>query len=217
MLSGQFFLQNLVHLGAVLYLICFLFRNQVMLRIFAIFADLAYTGYYWSVADTPLWSAMAYSLMNMVINFIMIMFVFNDQRQTAMSDNDMKLYQGFGGMTPGDFRRLSNAGFWRKADDTVTLTREGEAVNELYYVLDGELDITKSGRAINVTPGLFIGEIAYLRKSPASATVTVKAGTTYIFWPHGVLQKVTGKHDGLRQSLSNILSADLAVKVARSS
>jgi hypothetical protein len=215
MLSGQFFLQNLVHIGAMLYLVCFLFRNQILLRVFAILGDLAYTGYYWSVADTPLWSAMAYSTMNMVINFMMIMLIFNDQRQGTMSDNDMKLYQGFGGMSPGDFRRLSKAGVWRKADETVTLTREGEVVTELHYILDGNLEVTKSGRAIDISSGVFIGEIAYLRKTPASATVTVKPGATYISWPHDVLQKVTAKHDGLRQSLTSILSTDLAAKVAR--
>jgi uncharacterized cupin superfamily protein len=189
MLSGQLFLQNLIHLGALLYLVCFLFRNQIMLRAFAILGDLAYTGYYWGVADTPLWSAMAYSTLNMLINFAMIMLIFNDQRQGTMSDNDMKLYQGFSGMTPGDFRRLSKAGIWRKADETVTLTREGEPVNELHYVLDGELEITKGGRAIDVSAGLFIGEIAYLRKTPATATVTVKSGTF-----HGPTQLCRRRH-----------------------
>jgi hypothetical protein len=215
MLSGQLFLQNLIHVGAILYLVCFLFRNQVLLRFFAILGDLAYTGYYWSVADTPLWSAMAYSTMNMVINFMMIMLIFIDQRHTTMNDNDMKLYQGFSGMTPGDFRRLSRAGVWRKADETVMLTREGEPVNELHYVLDGNLEITKGGRAIDVSSGLFIGEIAYLRKTLATATVTVKPGATYISWPHAALQKVISKHDGLRQSLTSLLSTDLAAKVAR--
>jgi CRP-like cAMP-binding protein len=215
MLSIDFFLQNLVHIGAMLYLICFLFRNQILLRIFAALGDLTYTGYYWVAADQPLWSAMTYSMMNVVINAFMIMLILNDQRQGTLSDNDMKLYQGFNGMTPGDFRRLSKVGVWRKADETITLTREGEPVTELHYVLDGELAITKGDRAIDVPSGLFIGEIAYLRKTPASATVTVKPGTTYISWPHDVLQKVTAKHDGLRQSLTSILSNDLAAKVAR--
>jgi CRP-like cAMP-binding protein len=215
MFSVEFFLQNLVHLGAMLYLVCFLFRNQILLRIFAALGDLTYTGYYWVATDPPLWSAMGYSVMNVVINVFMIMLILNDQRQGTLSDNDMKLYQGFGGMSPGDFRRLSKAGVWRKADETVTLTREGEVVTELHYVLDGNLEVTKSGRAIDITSGVFIGEIAYLRKTPASATVTVKPGATYISWPHDVLQKVTSKHDGLRQSLTSILSTDLAAKVAR--
>ncbi len=158
---------------------------------------------------------MTYSAVYVVINLAMVMLILNDQRHTNLSDNDMKLYQGFSGMTPGDFRRLSRSGTWHKADATVTLTREGEGVNELHYVLDGNIEITKSGRAIDVTPGLFIGEIAYLHKTPASATVTVKPGSTYISWPNDALQKVTAKHDGLRQSLSNLLSTDLAAKAAR--
>jgi CRP-like cAMP-binding protein len=82
--------------------------------------------------------------------------------------------------------------------------------------LDGALEITKSGRAIDVSPGIFIGEIAYLRNTPASATVLAKAGTTYISWPFSILQKMTLQQDSLRQSLTNLLSSDLAAKVARS-
>jgi len=209
-------LPNLVHIGAILYLVCFLFRNQLMLRSFAILADLAYTGYYWAATDQPLYAAMAYSSLNMVINLFMISRILNDKRPSYLTDNELKLYQGFAGMSPGDFRKLSRLGVWNKADETVTLTMEGQPVGHLHYILDGEVEITKSGKPIDVSPRVFIGEIAYLRGTPASATVLAKPGTTYISWPHGALQKITAQHDGLKQSLTSLLSTDLAAKVARS-
>jgi CRP-like cAMP-binding protein len=207
---------KLVHLGAWLYLVCFLFRNQLLLRSFAILGDLAYTGYYWAASSTPLYEAMAYSTMNMIINITMILLIFNDKRHSNLSDNEMKLYQGFAGMSPGDFRKLTKLGTWSTAQDAVTLTTEGQPVSQLHYILDGDVEINKSGRLIASSPRIFIGEIAYLRGTSASASVVAKKGATYISWPHEALQKLTGQHDGLKQSLSNVLSSDLAAKVARS-
>jgi Cyclic nucleotide-binding domain len=207
---------NLIHLGAWFYLVCFLFRNQLLLRGFAILGDLAYTGYYWAATSAPLYEAMIYSTLNMIINITMIMLIFNDKRQSNLSDDELKLYQGLKGISPGDFRKLMRLGTWSKTSETITLTTEGEPVNQLHYILDGALEITKSGRAIDVLPGIFIGEIAFLRNTPASATVLAKTGTTYISWPHGVLHKITAQHSGLHQSLTNLLSSDLAAKVARS-
>lgn len=215
MLTWEWIMQNLIHVGALLYLVCFLFRDQVLLRLFAIFGDLAYFAFYWAIADQPLWSAIAYCVLNMTINFAMILFVLNDRRESTLGDNDMKLYQGFAGMTPGDFRRLSRLGKWQRAEQPTTLTEEGKPVENLFYILDGDVEITKGGRSIPVDPGLFIGEIAYLKKVPATATVVARPGTLYMSWPHQALRQATDRHDGLRQSLAVLLSGDLANKVAR--
>jgi hypothetical protein len=207
---------NLIHIGALCYLVCFLFRDQLWLRIFAVLGDLVYTGFYFTAADLPLWGAMIYSVMNMIINMIMIAFILQDRRMMPLNDNDLRLYQSFNGMAPGDFRRLSKIGKWQTAERDETLTIEGQSLHELYYVVDGELNITKGNRQIAVNPGLFIGEIAYLKNTPASATVIAKAGSHYISWRHSELRDITIRHDSLNQSLSNLLSADLAVKVAKS-
>lgn len=58
MFETKFLFENMVHLGAVLYLICFLFRDQVILRSFAIAGDFAYTAFYFGATDQPLWQAM---------------------------------------------------------------------------------------------------------------------------------------------------------------
>ena len=214
--SSEFIFENIIHLGAVLYLVCFLFRDQVWLRIFAFLGDGVYCAYYWGITDQPLWSAITYSALNMFINLVMVMGILNDRRETTLGDNDMKLYQGFAGMTPGDFRRLSRIGTWKTADQDITLTEEGRPLAELHYVLEGDVEISKSGRPIPVSAGIFIGEIAYLKQAVASATVKLKSGAVYMSWPHEALLKATAKHDGLKQSLAHLLSTDMATKIARS-
>jgi Cyclic nucleotide-binding domain len=206
----------LIHIGAVCYLVCFLFRDQLWLRIFAVLGDIVYTAFYFTAADVPLWTAIIYSSLNVTINFVMIGLILNDRRMTNLADNDLRLYQKFHGMTPGDFRRLCKIGTWRKAKDDHTLTTEGSALQRLYYVVEGEVEVKKGERVIPVKSGIFIGEVAYLKNTPASATVVAKAGAHYISWSHDELKKIVTRHESLKQSLATLLSADLAVKVANS-
>ncbi len=71
---------GLVHVGAVLYLVCFVFRNQIWLRSFAIAGDLFYMAYYYLAAEQPLWEAILWSIPAIVINVFMIYLILNDSR-----------------------------------------------------------------------------------------------------------------------------------------
>jgi hypothetical protein len=208
------FLPYLIHAGALVYVCCFLFRDQLYLRFFAIIGDLLYTLFYYGTVKDPFW-AVIYSIMNMMVNIVMMYLIVRDRRETSLDDRDMQLFQSFAGMAPGDFRRLRALGKWTEAQVDTNLTTEGERLNQLYYILSGNVEISKSGRSIPISGKHFIGEIAYLQRTPASATVVAKPGCTYISWSHADLAKVSEKHDGLKLSLGALLSTDLAQKVAR--
>ncbi len=215
MIFTQEFYQELIHIGAILYLVCFLFRNQILLRCFAIAGDVAYTAYYYGVSSSPLWDAMFWSSTNIVVNCAMLFILYTESRHGSLEDNDLKLYRSLNALTPGEFRRLSALGKWKTATEDIVLTTQGQELFRLYYILEGEVEIEKSGRKIEVKPELFIGEIAYLLKKPASATVKLKPGTVYIEWEHAALQKAFKKQESLKHALGALLSSDLAGKVAR--
>jgi Cyclic nucleotide-binding domain len=207
---------HLIHLGAILYLVCFLFRDQVKLRSFAILGDFAYTLYYFTVASEPLWEAIVWIVPNILINSIMIFLLLRDSRMTAFSDDEMLLFQNLRGLTPGQFRRLLKMGRWQRPTEPQVLTQEGGPLDRLYYVLQGDVEVDKGGRKIAVSPAIFIGELAYLRKKPATATVTAKPGAVLISWSHADLAKTADKDSGFGHVLGALLSSDLAEKVARS-
>jgi Cyclic nucleotide-binding domain len=208
-------LPQLIHLGAFLYLICFLFRDQILLRSFAILGDFAYTAFYFTAADKPLWSAIAWIVPNIGINIIMIFLILRDRQMMPLSDDEMSLFQNLRGLNPGQFRRLIRLGKWQRVETDTILTEEGKDLDRLYYVLAGDVEVDKGGRLIKVEPAVFIGELAYLRKKPATATVRAKAGAVFVSWPHAALENVTRKDEGLAAVLGNLLSNDLAEKVAR--
>jgi hypothetical protein len=208
-------LPHLIHLGAILYLICFLFRDQILLRSFAILGDFAYMAFYFTAAGQPLWSAIAWIIPNMGINIVMIFLILRDRQMMPLSDDEMSLFQNLRGLNPGQFRRLIKMGKWQRVDEETQITEEGKDLDRLYYVLSGDVEVDKAGRKIKVEPAVFIGELAYLRKKPATATVRVKPGAVFVSWAHSSLEQVTKKDDGLAAVLGTLLSNDLAEKVAR--
>lgn len=207
--------QHLIHVGAVLYLICFLFRDQIALRTFAIAGDFAYMAYYFTASSSPLWEAIFWIIPNMGINIVMIFLILRDRRMTVLSDDEMSLFQNLRGLSPGQFRRLMKLGKWRTLEEPVALTQEGQSLDQLHYVLKGDVEVDKSGRKIRVDPAVFIGELAYLRGKPATATVTAGREAVVVSWSHQDLRRAIAKDNDLSQSLATLLNADLAEKVAR--
>lgn len=208
--------QNFVHLGAVLYLVCFLFRDQILLRSFAIAGDTAYVIYYYNVSDQPLWGAIFWNIPNAAVNLAMIAVILRDRRTTSFSENELKLYRCLKTLSPSDFRKIAKLGKWTRTTAEMPLAEEGQPLDMLHYVVEGDVEIHKGGRRIHVEPGLFIGEVAFLRKRTASATVKVAAGSLYISWPHSTLLRMQDRNEGLRNAINSMLSVDMADKVARS-
>jgi|JI10StandDraft_1071094.scaffolds.fasta_scaffold53628_2 hypothetical protein len=213
--SIEIMAQHLIHVGAILYLVCFLFRDQIALRTFAIAGDFAYMAYYYTAAAQPLWEAIFWIIPNMGINIVMIFLILRDRRMTTLSDDEMSLYQNLRGISPGQFRRLIKTGHWRRIAEPTTLTEEDQTLDQLHYVLHGDVEVDKGGRKIRVDPAVFIGELAFLRKKPATATVKVYPGAIVVSWRHADLAAITAKDEGLNTALALLLNSDLAEKVAR--
>ncbi len=211
----DFIAQNLVHVAALFTLLCYLFRNQIRLRIFASLGDLLLSVYYYVAFPVPLWNPMVWSLLNVIINTVMILLILRDGREGGMSDEELSLFRNLPSLTPGQFRKLAKAGTWHHADETVTLTTEGDKPDRLHYVLDGTIAILKADRSIAVAPNLFIGELAYMRKRPATATVVVSGNAHYISWLHDDLESLFKRNDDLRTAMILLLGRDVAEKMAK--
>jgi hypothetical protein len=206
--------QNLVHVAALFTLLCFLFRDQVKLRIFAAIGDLLLSVYYYVAFADPLWNPMVWSLLNVIINVTMILLILRDGREGGMSDDELSLFRNLDTLSPGQFRKLAKRGTWARAQEPVTLTTENQPLDKLHYVLSGQVNIHKAGRDLVVQPRLFIGELAFLRNRPATATVTVSGDAHYISWTHGELEKLFQRNDELRTAMQLMLGRDVAEKMA---
>ena len=206
----------LVHLAALIQLSGFLMRDQVMLRILVLSGNALYITYYYVHPATPLWDAMFWSGAMLLANLVMTVLILRDRRTHGISDEALHVYGAFGGMLPGDFRRLMRHARIHRADGPVTLTRLDVRPDCLFYVIDGPVTVERRDRTISFTgTGTFIAEIGFLLGTPATATVTLGRGARYVVWERARLTALFERSPAIRHAVERALSRDLASKLAQ--
>jgi hypothetical protein len=205
---------SLVHIAALINVSGMFFRDQFMLRLLVLVSTLLYIVYYLVVPDTPLWDAIAWCVVLTGVNAVMMVLIILDRKQFFLTDVESRLFRSLLTFSPGEFRKLMKAGNWRHVEDTCILTTEGKPPDSLFFVLEGDIEVSKQGRRLFLPAGVFIGEITFLLNTPASATVRVKSGARYVEWSREALSTLLNRYPALKTTLDARLSIDLATKVA---
>ena len=83
-------------------------------------------------------------------------------------------------LEPGEARQLLNMGVWADGAIGTRLTTQGKPVDNLVYLVDGEVDIRFDGATVGAClPGNYVGEMSVLNGGPASATAVVSEPSRY--------------------------------------
>jgi len=142
--------------------------------------------------------------------------ILKDRRQGNFDDDDLVVYGAISHIAPGDFRRLMAKGRKATAEYNLQLTEEGHIPDDLWFVISGAVAIDKQQTNRLLDAPMFIGEIAYLLGSPASATVTISEGSRYVRWSTNDLRNLAKQNESIGISLEAAFNRDLAMKVAAS-
>ncbi len=208
-------LHPLYHLGALISVTALALRGQLQLRLvlllsFVFYSADDYFGYVDHAWQYQLWNGLFFC-----INLYVLTEIILDRTTFGLTREEKGVLSGFLSLTPGEFRKLIRIGQWRSAEDSRLVTTEGIVPTSLFYIHRGTIEVLKAGRSITLEPPTFIGEVAFLRGSPASATVAIAPGTRYLEWSTSSLRRHLDRHNALRMALNRTLSDDLALKVAR--
>lgn len=206
----------LLHAGAVVYVIAFLFRDEALIRGFSVLGTLLYMGYYFWYPAEPLWDAIITSTIFLLANVIVIFMILLERTTFHLGEEEKRLYQAFATLTPGDFRKLLKLATWRTSDGTDVLTTAGQKPENLYYILSGEVEIEKDGVKFPLSEGRFVGEIGYVLDGPATGTVRAPAGTRYVAWKTSELRQLGRRKPAIGIALTALLGEDLARKLSQS-
>ena len=202
-----------VHIASILYVIGFWVRDQLNLRILVLFGTIFYILNY-HAAEVPLWSAIIWSSILGLVNLYVTIQLALERTTFRMSADERRLYGAFSTMTPGEFRKLTEKAIWHDTKGLTLLTKEGTPNRSLFYIIEGQVSLEKRGRSFMMASGAFVGELSYLLKSAATATVYAEKNARYIEWRHDDLMEVERRNQGIRIALREILNVDLAAKVA---
>ena len=207
----------LIWAAFVFNLFGFLARDELILRMLMLGGSALSIAYYMSVvADQPLWDAIITRGALALANSMMIAIVVSERTTWFMSRDSLDLYKSFNMLSPGQFRRILKLGMRGVADTREVVLNEGQAADRLYFIIDGNARVEKSGLYADIGARVFLGEIAYLRGGAATATVTLDAGTHYIAWDHEELRGIKRRNRNLEVAMVAQFNEDLMNKVAGS-
>ena len=113
-LKQMFSLDYLVHAGALLFLMGFTVRDQLLLRGFIVIGTIFYFIYYLLLPE-PLWSALSWNSLFIIINCVMMFLIYSDRAKFSMTKEE-ELYGSFYTLSPSECRKRGNNYYlWRSA------------------------------------------------------------------------------------------------------
>jgi hypothetical protein len=114
-------------------------------------------------------------------------------------------------------RHLADQGLWLSGKEGDTLTREGEPVDHLYYLAEGEARVLSLGRQVGLCrPGDLIGELTVLSGETASATVILNTPARFWCAPAENLRPYVEAHEDIRRAIEHGFATVLKAKLRAS-
>jgi hypothetical protein len=206
----------LIHAGAVAYIIAFLARDELHLRVLALTGSFLYICYDFFFPAVPLWDAIISSSILIAANLVVRSRIVLERTTFSLSDEEKELFAAFETLSPGQFRKVLKLARWSVADQPVELTKDGMPQDDLFFIFSGSVAVTKSDQAFKIHQGKFVGEIAYILQQPPSATAIADMGVRYVSWNADDLRKLGEKNPELGNALVALLTRDLAAKLSTS-
>ena len=211
---GSFTAAVFVQLALLFYVLGFLTRDELHLRLLLLVGTCFYILYYYYATDAPLWDAIWTSAMIGLTNLTLIVIILRERTTIGMKADMLKLYQYFPTLYPGQFRKIMKHADWITAKSDTVICTQGEVPGYLFLLSDGSVSVERDGKIVRIGAGNFLGEISFLTRGAASATVTASAKTKYVRWERAKLTALMEKSPKLSNALRAMFNQDIARKLA---
>ena len=212
--------ETLIHVGFGLSALAFLVRDILWLRLLAITSYTLFVTFQLSRAGGPIWQVVGWYAVFITINVGHAAYLIYERRLQRLSPEEDGLRRlAFPAVDPVAVRRLFRKGSWVDLPAGEFLTHEGRVARDLFLIYRGGVTVEVGDAPIaHLGPGRFVGEIALLTGSVASATTRVAGEppghVRCIAWNQRRLRQRLERDDTLRTTLYAAIGADLCGKVA---
>lgn len=118
--------------------------------------------------------------------------------------------------SPVELIKLLRIGQWREVDADQTLIEEGQKVDQIVFIFNGQAEVLSNGQRFNyLKDRAFIGEIELTKDRPSVATVKTTSSTRYMTWPTVDIKQLLIRNPSMNSSMQTIFSMDLIQKLQR--
>ena len=193
----------------------FYVRDMLALRALSIVAGAIGVVYNYFLPQGALWLVIFWLCVFMAINGFRIAHLVLERRGVSFNDEERELFETvFKNFEPVEFMKLLRIGEWRSAEANAVLIVEGETVEELVMIYNGEVIIEKGGAEVaRSRDGALIGEMSFIQGGKAVATVRTARPTRCLAWSQEELRKLLRRNPTMDIAMSTVFSLDLARKL----
>lgn len=205
----------IVLIAAVIQAVAYMFTNQVTLRLLLLVGTFLYIWYYFVADDTPLWPAIVATTLIGITSIIGFFRLLSSRSKRTISKAHLPIFEQMADIEPGAFRKLMTHATIKTFEGREEMTVFGEVPRHVYYILEGDVDVTKSGFEFASHASNFIGEISVIGGFGATATVFSRAGTRAVVLDRKTLLVSMGKDERFRVAVEALFAKDMAIKLAQ--
>jgi hypothetical protein len=210
-------MELLIHGANVLYLVSYLMRDILWLRIFTVIAALCLIAYFYFRID-PLMTAIYWNLLFVALNAFWIGRLILQRRPVQLTDEQEQLCRlVFHSIAPREMLAMLKFAEWKNAEPGECFAPQGAPPDKLMVIYSGKARVEIDGRAVaEVLPGQFIGSIGFITDDPAPAAFVAIEPTRYVCWHRSKLKGFLAKNTELCTALHMTLGADLSHRLKAS-
>lgn len=207
--------EDMVHVANVFYLVSYLVRDILWLRVLTICAGLSLLPFYCNCSDHILWAPIAWNVLFITVNAVQIGILLRERQPHRLNGPEQELYDNvFSELTPGEFWQLLNLGQWREIPAGTTIVTRDTVVQDIQVLQQGALEIRSKDVVIDRDkPGQFVGEMSFLSGEKATADVVAIEPSTVLAWSQEKLNKFLEKKPSLAFKFRGILGLDVVAKL----
>lgn len=200
----------LIHAANLLYLLAFMVRDILWLRILTVVAAACLIPYFYFRPE-PLMTPIYWNLVFTALNVFWIARLLLERRPVKLSAEERKLCElVFRTMTPREMIKILALATWKEAAAGECFVPRGKPLDRLMVIYSGKACVEVDGRNVTeLQPGQFIGSISYVTEEEAPANIQALEPTRYVCWSKAKLKDFMVKNPDLHSALKTTLATDL--------
>lgn len=206
----QFDFDLLIHAANILYLLAFMVRGILWLRIFTVVAAFCLIPYFYFRPE-PLMVPIYWNLLFTSLNIFWITRLLLERRPVTLNAEEQHLCElVFRFMTPREMIKMLKLATWKDAGAGECFVNRGEPLKSLLVIYSGKACVEVDGDYVTeLQSGQFIGSISYITDGLAPANIVSIEPTRYVSWSKADLQKLMNQNPELHSTLKSMLAIDL--------
>ena len=199
------------HLAFGLIAFSFLVKDILWLRFVSILASLFSVLYNFYIPDQPMWLAINWNIVFVLVNLYHIAVIIYEKRPIKMAPKDKELYETlFKDLSPVEYLKISKVAQWKKYKSGETIIRQDHLVPDLILIYNGTVDVVVDKKKVaELKDGQFVGEMSFLTEKSATADCVVKHDTECLMWKQPEFKDLLKRNPSLYYTIQSLLSNQL--------